>query len=192
MPQVDQWVIRNTLAWLGDRLLSSNAPLLCAINLSGSSIGNEECLENIKRDIARYRIPTQYLCFEITETAAMNDPEAARHFIAELKALGCRFALDDFGSGLSSFGYLKKLPVDYLKIDGIFIRDLVNNEVDQAMVASINNIAHIMGLKTVAEFVENEATRALLQETGIDYAQGYLISRPSPLEQLGQVRVMPR
>lgn len=192
MPQIDQWVIRNTLAWLGDRLHAQNSPLQCAINLSGMSIGNEECLQRIKSDIERHRIPAHYLCFEITETAAMNDPEAARHFINELKSLGCRFALDDFGSGLSSFGYLKKLPVDYLKIDGIFIRDMAGSEIDQAMVASINNIAHIMGLKTVAEFVEDRRTLGLLRQIGVDFAQGYLIGEPAPLEQLGRVRVMPR
>lgn len=192
MPQIDQWIIRNTLAWLGDHLQSQNQPLRCAINLSGISIGNEECLQHIKADIKRYRIPAHLLCFEITETAAMNDPEAARRFIDELKSLGCQFALDDFGSGLSSFGYLKQLPVDYLKIDGIFIRDIVDSDIDQAMVTSINNIAHIMGLKTVAEFVEDNATLELLRRIGIDYAQGYLINQPAPLEQLGRVRVMPR
>ncbi len=192
MPQIDQWVIRNTFAWLGDRLRAHNEPLQCAINLSGVSIGNAECLACIKTEIEHHRIPAHYLCFEITETAAMNDPESARLFIEELKGLGCRFALDDFGSGLSSFGYLKRLPVDYLKIDGIFIRDLANNRIDQAMVASINNIAHIMGLKTVAEFVENPQTLGLLREIGVDFAQGYLISEPRPLEQLGRVKVMPR
>jgi len=192
MPSVDQWVTSNTLAWLGDRLHADNSPLHCAINLSGASIGSSECLARIKADIERHRIPAHYLCFEITETAAMLDPEAARSFIEELKGLGCRFALDDFGSGLSSFGYLKKLPVDYVKIDGIFIRDMANNEIDQAMVASINNIAHIMGLKTVAEFVEDKKTLGLLREIGVDFAQGYLIGEPRPLEQLGRVRVMPR
>ncbi|MBR9884181.1 MAG: ammonium transporter [Oceanospirillales bacterium] len=192
MPSIDRWVISNTLAWLGDRLHADNSPLHCAINLSGASIGSSECLERIKADIERHRIPAHYLCFEITETAAMLDPEAAHGFIDELRSLGCHFALDDFGSGLSSFGYLKKLPVDYLKIDGIFIRDMANDEIDQAMVASINNIAHIMGLKTVAEFVEDKKTLGLLRQIGVDFAQGYLISEPKPLEQLGRVRVMPR
>ncbi|WP_188747397.1 ammonium transporter [Marinobacterium zhoushanense] len=192
MPRIDQWVISNTLAWLGDRLHVDNSPLHCAINLSGASIGGKEYLERIKADIERHRIPAHYLCFEITETAAMLDPEAACSFIEELRSLGCHFALDDFGSGLSSFGYLKKLPVDYVKIDGIFIRDMANNEIDQAMVASINNIAHIMGLKTVAEFVEDRKTMGLLRQIGVDYAQGYLIGEPAPLEQLGRVRVMPR
>ncbi|MBV1788131.1 ammonium transporter [Marinobacterium sp. D7] len=192
MPRIDQWVISNTLAWLGDRLHADNSPLHCAINLSGASIGGNECLERIKADIERHRIPAHYLCFEITETAAMLDPEAASCFIEELRSQGCQFALDDFGSGLSSFGYLKKLAVDYVKIDGIFIRDMATNEIDQAMVASINNIAHIMGLKTVAEFVEDLKTLGLLREIGVDYAQGYLIGEPKPLEQLGRVRVMPR
>ncbi|QIB64686.1 ammonium transporter [Kineobactrum salinum] len=192
MPQIDQWVIRNTLGWLGDRLHSQNSPIHCAINLSGVSIGSEECLELIKSAIERHRIPAHYLCFEITETAAMNDPEAAQTFIAELRRLGCRFALDDFGSGLSSFGYLKKLEVDYVKIDGIFIRDMAGCEIDQAMVASINNIAHIMGLHTIAECVEDHKTLGLLRQIGIDYVQGYLLSEPAPLEQLGRIKVMPR
>ncbi|WP_432695063.1 ammonium transporter [Marinobacterium sp. YM272] len=192
MPQVDQWVVRNTLAWLGDRLHAGNGNIQCAINLSGASIGSPECLATIKEHIARHDIPPQLLCFEITETAAMSDPDAARAFIEELRSIGCHFALDDFGSGLSSFGYLKRLPVDYLKIDGIFVRDMSNNEIDQAMVASINHIAHIMGLKTVAEFVEDQATRDLLGDIGVDFVQGYLVSKPAPLEQLGRVRVMPR
>jgi Amt family ammonium transporter len=192
MPLIDQWVVRNTLAWVGDRLHSQQKPIHCAINLSGVSIGSAECLQLIKDLIAQHRIPARYLSFEITETAAMNDPEAARRFIAELRQLGCRFALDDFGSGLSSFGYLKKLDVDYLKIDGIFIRDIARCEIDQAMVASINNIAHIMGLKTIAEFVEDQCTLDLLRDIGVDFVQGYLIGEPAPLEQLGRVRVMPR
>ncbi|WP_027950060.1 ammonium transporter [Haliea salexigens] len=192
MPLIDQWVVRNTLAWVGDRLHSQQKPIHCAINLSGVSIGSAECLQLIKDLIAQHRIPARYLSFEITETAAMNDPEAARRFIAELRQLGCRFALDDFGSGLSSFGYLKKLDVDYLKIDGIFIRDIARCEIDQAMVASINNIAHIMGLKTIAEFVEDQSTLDLLRDIGVDFVQGYLIGEPAPLEQLGRVRVMPR
>lgn len=192
MPQVDQWVVRNTLAWLGDHLHAGNNQIQCAINLSGASIGSSECLETIKHHIGKHEIPPHLLCFEITETAAMSDPEAARAFIEELRNLGCHFALDDFGSGLSSFGYLKRLPVDCVKIDGIFVRDMSNNEIDQAMIASINNIAHIMGLKTVAEFVEDEATLGLLREIGVDFVQGYLLSKPAPLEQLGRVRVMPR
>ena len=137
-------------------------------------------------------MPAKNICFEITETSAIADPANAGRFITELKRLGCQFALDDFGSGLSSFGYLKQLPVDYLKIDGIFIQELANNRIDQAMVASINNIGHIMGLKTIAEFVEDAATLNILRQIGVDYVQGYYLSRPEPLESLTSVRVMPR
>lgn len=192
MPQIDCWVISNTLAWMGDRLRSSNQPMICAINLSGASMGHQVCLQTIQQQIEKHRIPAHYICFEITETTAMADLGRARDFICELKKLGCRFALDDFGSGLSSFGYLRELPVDYLKIDGVFIRDLAENRIDQAMVASINNIGHIMGLKTIAEFVENAATLDVLRQLDVDFAQGYHLGRPEPLENLGNVRIMPR
>lgn len=192
MPQIDLWVIRNTLAWMGDQLQDSNLPLYCSINLSGASIGNEACLEAIQSNIEKHRIPAHYICFEITETSAMADLSKARDFITQLKKLGCRFALDDFGSGLSSFGYLKKLEVDYLKIDGIFIRDLANSPLDQAIVASINNIAHILQLQTIAEFVEDAATLDVLKQLGIDFVQGYHLGRPEPLEKLGHVNIMPR
>ncbi|MAL50445.1 MULTISPECIES: ammonium transporter [unclassified Methylophaga] len=192
MPKIDQWVIRNTLAWMGDQLRQNNQPVFCSINLSGASIGREDCLQLIQEQLAKRKVPANNICFEITETAAIADPANAARFITELKRLGCQFALDDFGSGLSSFGYLKQLPVDYLKIDGIFIQELANNRIDQAMVASINNIGHIMGLKTIAEFVEDAATLNILRQIGVDYVQGFYLSRPEPLESLMSVRVMPR
>jgi len=192
MPQIDLWVIRNTLAWMGDQLQKSNQPFYCSINLSGASIGHQACLEAIQHNIEKHRIPAHYICFEITETNAMADLSKAKDFISQLKKLGCRFALDDFGSGLSSFGYLKKLEVDYLKIDGIFIRELANNPLDQAIVASINNIAHILQLQTIAEFVEDAPTLDVLKQLGIDFVQGYHLGRPEPLEKLGQVNLMPR
>ncbi|MCB2426723.1 ammonium transporter [Methylophaga pinxianii] len=192
MPKIDQWVIRNTLAWMGDQLRQNQQPVFCSINLSGASIGREDCLQLIQEQLEKRQVPANNICFEITETAAIADPANAGRFITELKRLGCQFALDDFGSGLSSFGYLKQLPVDYLKIDGIFIQELANNRIDQAMVASINNIGHIMGLKTIAEFVEDAATLNILRQIGVDYVQGYYLSRPEPLESLTSVRVMPR
>lgn len=192
MPAIDQWVIRNTLAWLGDQLKRQAKPTFCAINLSGASIGRVDCLDLIREQLQRHQVPAQYICFEITETAAIADPANARTFINELKQLGCQFALDDFGSGLSSFAYLKELPVDYLKIDGIFIQDLARNRIDQAMVESINNIGHIMGLKTIAERIEDAETLSILREIGVDYVQGYYLSRPEPLASLQGVRVMPR
>lgn len=192
MSKIDKWVIRNTLAWMGDQLRQNKQPVFCAINLSGASIGREDCLTLIRTQLEKHQVPAKNICFEVTETAAIADPANAGRFINELKQLGCQFALDDFGSGLSSFGYLKQLPVDYLKIDGIFIRDLATNPIDQAMVASINNIGHIMGLKTIAEFVEDSASLNLLRQIGVDYVQGYHIGRPEPLESLNSVRVMPR
>ncbi|RKZ93076.1 MAG: hypothetical protein DRQ40_08025, partial [Gammaproteobacteria bacterium] len=120
------------------------------------------------------------ICFEITETAAISNMTAALHFITELRAVGCQFALDDFGSGLSSFAYLKQLPIDYLKIDGMFVRDCLSDPVNLEMIDSINSIGHVMGLKTVAEFVENDEIFNKIQEIGVDYAQGYWNGKPQP------------
>lgn len=189
MTSIDRWVVRNTLAWMGSE--SSDRSII-AVNLSGASVNNRDFLEDIKAQIAHYRVPPERLCFEITETAAISDLVKARHFIDELKTLGCKFALDDFGSGLSSFGYLKTLPVDYLKIDGMFVRDILTDPFDNAMVESINSIGQLMGLETIAEFVENQAIMDRLAEIGIDYVQGYHIGRPEPLESFGNIRFWPR
>ena len=123
------------------------------------------------------------ICFEITETAAIANLTKAVRFISELKALGCRFSLDDFGSGLSSFAYLKNLPVDYLKIDGGFVKDMDRNQTSYAMVEAINNIGHTMNVQTIAEFVENQAIFDQLRNLGVDFAQGYVIARPAPLDE---------
>ncbi len=130
------------------------------------------------------------VCFEITETAAVANLDSARVFIDQLHELGCKFALDDFGSGLSSFAYLKNLNVDYLKIDGSFVRDIDHDPVDYAMVASINRIGHLMGIKTIAEFVEDKEILQRLKEIGVDYVQGYNIDVPKPLsEQAANIKV---
>ena len=129
-------------------------------------------------------MPPGVICFEITETAAIANIGAATGFILELKRMGCRFALDDFGSGLSSFAYLKNLPVDYLKIDGSFVKDIETDAVDCAMVSSIYQLASVLGIKTIAEFVENDNILKKLADIGIDYAQGYGISKPLPLQDL--------
>jgi Amt family ammonium transporter len=192
MPQIDLWVIRNTLVWMGGQLRGSHLDLHCSINLSGASIGHPECLQTIREQLTKHQVPAHRVCFEITETTAMANLKKAQDFISELRALGCKFALDDFGSGLSSFGYLKHLSVDYLKIDGIFIRELAQSPIDRAMVDSINTIGHIMGLKTVAEFVEDGATLEVLRQLGVDYAQGYHLGQPQPLESLGNAHVMLR
>lgn len=192
-PAVDRWVVGNFLAWVGDLRRRPDAVLgHYSINLSATSLGEESFLEFVLSAIKRHRIPADCLCFEITETAAIANLSRAMTFMERLKAVGCSFALDDFGSGLSSFGYLKTLPVDYLKIDGSFVRDIEHDAIARAMVASINNIGHEMGLQTVAEFVESAAILECLQNIGVDYVQGYHLGRPGPLTELSGVRMMPR
>jgi len=131
-----------------------------------------------------YDINPKSLCFEVTETSAIKNLKQAKKLISELRAIGVQFALDDFGSGLSSFQYLKNLPVNYLKIDGSFVADMVNNNIDHAMVAAINEVAHIMGLETIAEYVENDQIIKKLQDLNVDYGQGYGIEQPKPLEEV--------
>lgn len=193
MQEIDLWVIKNALAWIGDHARQGKSPVgLCALNLSGASIGDPACLSTIRDYFKRYDVSPDLICFEITETAAIANLRSATKLIKDLKSIGCKFALDDFGSGLSSFGYLKNLKVDYLKIDGSFIKDIDKDSTDLAMVQSINSIGHVMGLKTIAEFVESETILEKLRDIGVDYVQGYYIDRPRPLEQLEGVTFMPR
>jgi Amt family ammonium transporter len=180
MREVDEWVVRNTLEWLG-RQHSGGAIRRCAINLSGATVGREASLAMVQRYLEAFRVPPELVGFEITETAAVANLGSAIHFLRTLGKLGCTFSLDDFGSGLSSFRYLRELPVDYLKIDGIFIKDILHNRVDRAMVRSINDIGHVMGLETIAEFVESADVLERLHRIGVDYAQGYHLGRPRPL-----------
>ncbi len=180
MPQIDRKIIELTLAHMAK---DKDAPHSVAINLSGNTFGDEQFLAFVKQQLARFNIAAERICFEITETAAITKLSSAIHFMQELKTLGCRFALDDFGSGLSSFSYLKNLPVDYLKIDGAFIRDIVDDPYDRAMVEAISRVGRVMGLKTIAEFVENDAILEELRVIGIDYVQGYGIEKPRPLFQ---------
>jgi len=183
---LDRWVVDTALTWLAASPAHLSELELCAINLSGSSLSDDEFLGFVLGRIEASEVPAEKLCFEITETAAIGDLSSATRFLHSLRAFGCRFALDDFGSGLSSFAYLKTLPVDYLKIDGVFVREIANNAVDYAMVKSINEVGHVMGKRTVAEFVENDAIEGALREIGIDYAQGYGIARPRPLSELNE------
>jgi len=184
MPQLDRWVIGNCLEWLTAHPRVLQCLQMVAINLSGASITDGEFRIYLAALIQFGEIPPEKLCFEITETTAISDLERAAGFIAEMKTLGCNFALDDFGSGMSSFGYLKRLPVDYVKIDGSFVRDMCKDPIDHAMVKSINEIGHVMGKQTVAEFVEDDAVIAALRELGVDYAQGYGIAAPAPLDEV--------
>ena len=181
MPRVDRWVVRESLRWMADH----PAAFRCAsINLSGQSLGDERFLDFISEQLLHTGIEPGRICFEITETAAIANLTKAIRFIGALRERGCRFSLDDFGSGLSSFGYLKNLPVDFLKIDGGFVRNVTRNPIDQAMVAAINNIGHVMGLATIAEFVESDDIAKLLRGIGVDFGQGFGIDRPKPLEEV--------
>lgn len=192
MPTLDRWVLRTTLGMLreaqGPR---DNIPIICAINLSGQSLGDDHFLDFVVTQIHEYDVPPQNICFEITETSAISNLTRAMRFIDVLTGMGCCFALDDFGSGVSSFAYLKNLHVDYLKIDGGFVRDMLTDSVDRAMVESINQIGHVMGLKTIAEFVENGPIFDALRAMGVDYAQGDGVAEPSSLAEI-LLRVTPQ
>lgn len=176
---IDRWVVQHAFEWLADA--SVPVGVSCSINLSGQSIGHGGMLELIHACLDAGKVSPDRVCFEVTETAAVADLVSATRFIQDLRERGCRFALDDFGSGFSSLAYLKQLPVDYLKIDGAFVRDMANDSIDLAMVRSINDIGHVMGKQTVAEFVEDDATLQLLAGMGVDFVQGYVIGRPAPL-----------
>lgn len=181
---IDKSVVTKTLAWLEDNMTNFDELGLCSINLSGQSMGNKEFVRFLLETIEHSSVPSHKLCIEITETAAMGNMDRAIELFTKIKQRGCMIALDDFGSGLSSFGYLKKLPVDIVKIDGLFVRDMDTNETDFIMVRSINDLAKQMGKKTVAEFVENAAIIDKLIELGVDYGQGYIIGKPKPLAEL--------
>ncbi len=181
MPDIDTWVINNLLEKLAscDRSCWQNHRF--AINLSGASLNSESFLNFLLKRLIDYHLPFHLFCFEITETVALSDLAKVAKFINSLKHLGCSFALDDFGKGMSSLTYLKDLPVDYLKIDGSFIKELNNNKASKVMVEAINHMAHGTGLKTVAEFVENQTVLDTLRDLKVDYAQGFHLGRPGVL-----------
>ena len=185
MTTLDRWVVHNVFKVIAQCMHESTPDeranlAMCAINLSGSSIGDEEFLDYLHEQFERFAIAPSMICFEITETSAIANLASAIRFINQLKALGCRFSLDDFCAGMSSFAYLKHLPVDYLKIDGSFVKDMLDDPINRAMVEVINHIGHVMGKRTIAEFVETPLIEQALMEIGVDYAQGYLIERPQP------------
>ena len=189
MDDIDQWVLRNALEWLVANADAGQHRL--AINLSGQSLSSPTFLDSVTHMFAASGVDARQICFEITETAAIANLDNAMRFIAALKTRGCEFALDDFGNGMSSFAYLKNLPVNYLKIDGSYVRDLVHDQVDRSMVEAVNQIGHAMGMRTIAEFVEDQATLGALAVIGVDYAQGYAIAKPLPLETLCSAKIMP-
>ncbi|APW38356.1 PAS domain S-box protein [Rhodoferax koreense] len=184
MPSIDRWVVQHAFATLARQREHPDMPPIatCAINLSGTSLGDERLLEDIRGYFVEHGIAPQTVCFEITETSAIAHLPSAIRLIKALKQLGCRFSLDDFGSGMSSFTYLKHLPVDYLKIDGGFVREMLADPANRAMVEMINHIGHVMGKITIAEFAETMAIVDALRAMGVDYAQGYALARPRPFE----------
>jgi diguanylate cyclase (GGDEF)-like protein/PAS domain S-box-containing protein len=177
-PAIDRWVIENALRWLVSEADERDKLALCSINLSGQSLGDDKFLPFVIDQFGKTGIDASKICFEITETAAVASFSQANRFIQALKELGCKFALDDFGTGLSSFGYLKHFPVDYLKIDGSFVREILHDPIDREMVRSINEIGHLTGKRTIAEFAENAEIIQMLTSLGVDYAQGYGIAQP--------------
>jgi diguanylate cyclase (GGDEF)-like protein/PAS domain S-box-containing protein len=179
--KIDKWVVSAAMDWLAMEQQNSQVLSYCSINLSGHSLSDDEFLEFLLQKLSASNIYCHIICFEITETAAVSNLSSAIRFIEQVKAKGCSFALDDFGSGVSSFTYLKNLPVDYVKIDGSFVKDIADDPIDCAMVRSINEIAQLMGKKTIAEFVENDEILAQLRTIGVDYAQGFGIGKPTPL-----------
>ena len=182
--RIDRWVIAAAFAAFAARPGWLHRVRLCAVNLSGASLSDTEFLDFLLEQLEQSAVSPDKLCFEITETAAIANLTAAVKFIETLKRRGCRFALDDFGSGLSSFAYLKNLPVDFLKIDGLFVRDIADDPIDLAMVRSINEIGQLLGKQTIAEFAETDAVLAELGRLRVDYAQGYGVGRPRPLADL--------
>jgi diguanylate cyclase (GGDEF)-like protein/PAS domain S-box-containing protein len=185
MPAVDRWIISRLFALQGDNLRAWHRTnpdqFLFAVNLSGTTVTDDGFLRYLQRQFDDWHIPYPSICFEITETAAVGSLEQARTLIQEMSARGCRFALDDFGTGLSSYAYLRALGVHYLKIDGTFVRGVATDPINRAMVQSINHIGHILGLKTIAEWVEDEDTLAMVRTLGLDYAQGYAVGAGVPL-----------
>jgi len=184
MPKLDSWVIETALNKLAESAAFMSRVEFVSINLSGASMSNNNILKVIESAINRSCYAPDKFCFEITETAAISNMVAAVEMANNLKALGCRLALDDFGTGLSSFSYLKSLPVDYLKVDGMFIKDIANDSFNEAMVKSINDISHVMHIRTIAEFVEDVETSDMLQMMGVDYGQGFYLGRPELLDDL--------
>lgn len=183
MPSIDQWVIKNAFAFLARqrREGKSDNHSKTFINLSGASIGESGIFNYIRKQFDLTGVAPSSVCFEITETAAVADFKRAIAFIHDIRGLGCGFALDDFGSGMCSFSYLKFLPVDFIKIDGAFVGNIFKNPVDRAIVDAVTRIAHVAGVRTVAEWVEDEATLRAVESLGVDFAQGFGIAEPAPL-----------
>jgi EAL domain-containing protein (putative c-di-GMP-specific phosphodiesterase class I) len=183
MPTIDRWVVKTVLSMIKHGHLALSQSQIIAINLSGLSINEADFLDYVQDMFARYpEVPPAQICFEVTETAAIANISSALRFMETLRSLGCRFALDDFGSGLSSFAYLKSLPIDYLKIEGSFVRDMLEDPVDMVVVEAVSLIGRRIELTTIAEWVENDTILRAVKSLGIDYAQGFGIHKPELIE----------
>jgi EAL domain-containing protein (putative c-di-GMP-specific phosphodiesterase class I) len=180
-PKIDRWVIRNVFKWLASNASAKNRLGLCAVNISGQTLGDENFHQEVISILESSNLPAERICFEITETSAISNLTSATQFMSRLKQHGCTFALDDFGRGLSSFAYLKNLPVDFVKIDGFFVQDILLDPVNRAMVKAIIDMAHALGKKAIAEFVENDKILHELIDLKVDYVQGYGIAKPMRL-----------
>ena len=185
MPVIDRWVVKHVFEYLQKSALGQESAGVYFINLSGSTLSDQSFFDDIKLWQKEFQVKPERVCFEITETAAIDNLVDAVEFINEIRELGCKFALDDFGVGLSSFSYLKTIPVDYLKIDGSFVKNMLNNEIDRGIVEACNSIAHAAGLTTIAEFVENSQISDQLKLIGVDFAQGFGIVKPRPIPLFG-------
>ncbi len=184
MTVIDRWVISSVFTWFADHRSRLDYFGGFSINVSGHSVNDETFPDFVLEQFSRTQAPTSKVCFEITETAAIANLDNAVEFMNRMKIIGCRFSLDDFGTGLSSYSYLRNLPVDYVKIDGVFVKEITTIPGDQAVVRSINEIGHYMGKKTIAEYVKSDAILAALKDIGVDYAQGYCIEKPCELSKL--------
>jgi diguanylate cyclase (GGDEF)-like protein/PAS domain S-box-containing protein len=179
MLMIDRWVVEQSLMLLKERF-QQPSKVVYTINLSAQALGSEDFLDFVVDNLKTYQKISSNICFEITENIALTDLTHVTQFIATLKELGCRFSMDRFGSGLSSFGYLKDIPLDYLKIDGRLIKNMTKDPVDQAVIESMNRIGHVLGFKMIAEWVEDAQTLQLLEKIGIDYVQGFELAEPHP------------
>ena len=184
MADIDRWVIKNSFKWIADHRAELDHISSFSINLSGHSLNDLGLMEFVMTQMRNTNVPIGKICFEITETLGIANLSDAADFIKRFKTTGCKFSLDDFGSGMSSYGYLKSLPVDYLKIDGVFVKEMATNPNDYAVVKSISEIGHFMGKKIIAEYVQDDETIQLLQDLGVDYAQGYGIEKPRLLDDI--------
>ena len=181
MPMLDRWVVKNAFKYLSESGLGLKSEGTFFINLSGNSLSDKSFFNDIRAMLKQYEIKPNRICLEITETAAIDNLSDAVEFISEIRDEGFKFALDDFGAGMSSFSYLKTIPVDYLKIDGSFVLNLLTDPIDRGIVEACNTIGHAAGLQTIAEFVEDQATADALKEIGVDFGQGFGIQKPGPL-----------